>query len=64
MPGWLQTVVAWNPFTHAVDAARALMHGEPGGGAILTTLLTSAIAVAVFAPLVIVLYRRELPGRA
>lgn len=64
MPGWLQTVVAWNPVTYAVSAARALMHGEPVGGSVATTLLCAAGAVALFGPLVMVLYRRELPSRA
>jgi len=64
MPGWLQQVVAWNPVTHAVEAARALMHGEPVGSAVATTLLTGAGTVAVFAPLVVLMYRKELPGRA
>ena len=64
MPGWLQLVVAWNPMTHAVEATRALMHGEPAGGAVATTLFTSAVIVALFAPLVMLMYRKELPGRA
>lgn len=64
MPMWLQHVVAANPVTHAVSAARALMHGQPAPGAVTTTLLTAVAAVAVFAPLVMLLYRRELPSRA
>lgn len=64
MPGWLQQVVAWNPVTHAVAAARALMHGEPVGGSVVTTLLTGAAVVTLFAPLVVIMYRKELPSRA
>jgi ABC-2 type transport system permease protein len=29
-PGWLQTIATWNPFSWAVDAARALFAGDPG----------------------------------
>jgi ABC-2 type transport system permease protein len=29
-PGWLQTIAKWNPFSWAVDAARALFAGHPG----------------------------------
>jgi ABC-2 type transport system permease protein len=64
MPVWLQHVVAVNPVTHAAHAARALMHGQPAAAAVGTTLLIGAVALAIFAPLVIVLYRRELPTKA
>src|SRR5205823_13965775 len=30
LSGWLKHVGAWNPFTYAVDAARALFAGDPG----------------------------------
>ena len=29
-PGWLQAIAEWNPFSWAVDAARALFAGDPG----------------------------------
>jgi ABC-2 type transport system permease protein len=29
-PGWLRAIAAWNPFSWAVDAARALFAGDPG----------------------------------
>jgi ABC-2 type transport system permease protein len=29
-PSWLQTIAKWNPFSWAVDAARALFAGDPG----------------------------------
>jgi ABC-2 type transport system permease protein len=29
-PGWLQGIAKWNPFSWAVDAARALFAGDPG----------------------------------
>jgi len=29
-PGWLKGIAAWNPFSWATDATRALFHGNPG----------------------------------
>jgi ABC-2 type transport system permease protein len=51
MPGWVQAFVDVNPVTHLVDAARALMQGDPAGEPALYTLLWSAGLLAVFAPL-------------
>jgi len=34
-PGWLRALAAANPFSHAVDAARALMSGHPSDGSVL-----------------------------
>ena len=59
MPGWLQSVVAWNPVTHLTDASRGLMHGGVDGGAVLWVLAASAAITAVFAPIAMHMYRRE-----
>ena len=45
-PGWLRTVADINPLTHAVEAARALMAGNLGDGAV-------AVGFTIMAPLTI-----------
>lgn len=45
-PGWLKTVADINPLSHAVEAARALMAGNLGDGAI-------AVGFAVMVPLAV-----------
>ena len=59
MPGWLQAFVAVNPVSRTADAVRALLDGAPAGAAATVSLLTSAVVVAVFAPLAVGLYRRR-----
>ncbi|MGH7448602.1 MAG: ABC transporter permease [Longimicrobiales bacterium] len=59
MPGWLQTVVAFNPVTHLVTAARGLMHGDVAMANVWWVLVASAVVVAVFAPIALRMYHRE-----
>jgi ABC-2 type transport system permease protein len=59
MPGWLQAVVGRNPVTHLANASRGLMHGAPPWGDVVRVLITSAVMVAVAAPVALWLYRRE-----
>jgi oleandomycin transport system permease protein len=59
MPAWLQAFVAVNPVSRTADAVRALLDGAPAGSAASVSLLTSAVVVAVFAPLAVALYRRR-----
>jgi ABC-2 type transport system permease protein len=59
MPPWLQAVVGANPITHLVSAVRGLMHGTATAGQIGWVFLSSAILVAVFAPLTMYLYRNK-----
>lgn len=56
MPGWLQAIVDANPFTHAVTAVRGLMEGTVPTGEIEWVLVSSAVLVAVFAPITLRLY--------
>jgi ABC-2 type transport system permease protein len=56
MPPWLQTFVDVNPITHAVTAARGLMHGTATAGQVGWVLLASAALIAVFAPVTMYLY--------
>jgi ABC-2 type transport system permease protein len=51
MPGWLQTVVRFNPITHLVAAVRGLMHGDVPAGEIGIVLAMTAAVVLVFGPL-------------
>jgi ABC-2 type transport system permease protein len=59
MPGWMRTVVDLNPISHAATASRGLMHGTASAGQVALVLLSSAVLVAVFAPLTMYLYRRR-----
>ncbi|HEX6928332.1 MAG TPA: ABC transporter permease [Gammaproteobacteria bacterium] len=59
MPGWLQTVVAFNPVTHLATAARGLMHGTAAAGDILWVLAASALVTVIFAPIAMRMYYRE-----
>jgi ABC-2 type transport system permease protein len=46
-PGWLRTIAKWNPFSWAVDAARALFAGHPGDPDVWKALvIVGALAVA------------------
>jgi ABC transporter DrrB family efflux protein len=64
MPGWLGTIVAYNPVTLGADAARVLAIGylpdaydsalEP----IAWTIVVSAVILAVFVPMSVRRYRR------
>ena len=59
MPGWLQTVVGYNPVTHLVTASRSLMHGNAAAVEVLWVLVASAIITAVFAPIAMRMYHKE-----
>jgi len=57
MPGWLQGFAAHQPFTIAVDAARALMLGGPTATLVWQTLAWTAGIIVVLAPLAVRRYR-------
>lgn len=59
MPGWLQAVVEANPVTHLTSATRGLMHGGVALMDLLWVFGTSAVIVALFAPLSMRMYRKE-----
>jgi len=59
MPTWLQTIVYLNPITHAVTATRGLMHGTATAEQIITSLISCAVLVAIFAPITMYLYRNK-----
>jgi ABC transporter DrrB family efflux protein len=59
MPEWLQTIVAWNPVGHLVDALRGLMMGGPVAQPVLLTITWMAAFVLIFAPLSLRAYNRS-----
>ena len=59
MPGWLQTVVAYNPVTRLATASRGLMHGGVAAGDIAWVLIASAVITVIFAPIAMRMYYRE-----
>jgi ABC-2 type transport system permease protein len=58
MPGWLQAFVGVNPVSDLVTGVRGLMNGLPVGSEVLTTVVWSAVLVAVFGPLTMRRYAR------
>jgi ABC transporter DrrB family efflux protein len=58
MPGWLQVFANHQPVTVTVDAARALVLGQPVGWSAVASLAWSAGIVAVFGTLAVRRYRR------
>jgi ABC-2 type transport system permease protein len=59
MPGFMQTIVSFNPVTHLTNAARGLMHGNVEGKDVLWVVIASAVVTGVFAPIAMRLYYRE-----
>src|SRR5829696_2455677 len=59
MPGWLETVVVFNPITHLVTAVRGLMSGTVLLGQIGWLLAACAGLVVIFAPITMYLYRNK-----
>jgi ABC-2 type transport system permease protein len=59
MPGWLQAFVEVNPISHLVTAIRSIMAGSWDMGAVMWTLIASAVLVAVFGTLTMRLYNRK-----
>jgi oleandomycin transport system permease protein len=54
-PGFVEI----NPVTHVADAARGLLTGGPVAMPVTFALISSAVVMAVFAPLAVYLYRRR-----
>lgn len=46
-PGWLKAVADWNPFSWAVDGARALFAGNPGDDRVWQGLLIVAVLATI-----------------
>ncbi|MCL3819785.1 ABC transporter permease [Aeromicrobium wangtongii] len=59
MPGWLRAWVDINPVTHLTDAVRGLLTGGPVAQDAFIALGTSALILAVFAPLAVSAYRTK-----
>jgi ABC-2 type transport system permease protein len=59
MPGWLAAIVDINPVALLVTAVRALMDGTATVGQVGLALLAPAVVLAIFAPVAMLLYRRE-----
>jgi oleandomycin transport system permease protein len=60
MPGWLQSWVHINPFTHLTDAVRGLLLGGDWTGHAAWSVLWAAGIAAVFMPLALRAYKRRV----
>lgn len=58
MPGWLQPVAQANPFSVAVDAARALALGDDSSDAVVKTLIWTVVLLVIVVPLAVRGYRK------
>ncbi|MDP2327763.1 MAG: ABC transporter permease [Dehalococcoidia bacterium] len=58
MPGWLQPIAQANPFSVAVDAARALALGEDATRDVVKTMLWVVLLLAIVVPLAVRGYRK------
>lgn len=59
MPGWMQTIAAWNPIGHLVDTMRGLMMGGPVAEPLLDSALWMTGFVVLFVPLSLLAYHRR-----
>ena len=59
MPGWLSAIVDVNPVALITTAVRGLMSGVVTGSQIGLAVLAPAAVMLVFAPIALILYRRE-----
>jgi ABC-2 type transport system permease protein len=59
MPGWLGAFVNVNPVSHITTALRGLLSGTATATQIALALIAPAILTLLFAPVVLVLYRRR-----
>jgi ABC-2 type transport system permease protein len=59
MPGWLQSVVEYNPVSLIVTAVRGLMHGNATAGEVGAALLVCVVIFAIFAPITMWLYKNK-----
>ncbi|MGH3299764.1 MAG: ABC transporter permease [Trebonia sp.] len=60
LPGWLQAFVKVNPVSHLVSATRALANNATITSEVGWTVIACLVVVAVFAPLSVRSYRRNL----
>lgn len=60
MPGWLQAFAQHQPVSRTADAVRVLVLGGPAAADVWQALAWDAGIIAVFAPLGVWLYRREV----
>jgi len=47
LPGWLQAVSDWNPYSHLIEAARGFMTGTPAGSQIGKALLGATVILVI-----------------
>lgn len=59
MPGWLQSIIAFNPVAHLVTALRSILAGTPNPADIAVSLIAPVIVTAIFGPITMRLYRRQ-----
>jgi ABC-2 type transport system permease protein len=59
MPGWIQTVIKFNPTTHIATATRLLMQGAYPSWDVMLALIICVALIIIFAPFTFILYRRK-----
>ncbi|MEZ5666252.1 MAG: ABC transporter permease [Alphaproteobacteria bacterium] len=59
MPDWLAAIVGVNPVALLTTAIRGVIHGRAVAGDIAFALIGPAVVAGIFAPIAMLLYRRE-----
>lgn len=62
LPGWVQAVAAWNPFTYMVDASRAMTTGPLTPGPVLKAVAVAVAMLVVTQTASLWAYRRAVEG--
>ena len=60
MPWWLQVFASHQPVSVTAEAARALVNGGPTAYYLVPALIWLVAILAIFAPIAVRLYRREV----
>lgn len=62
LPGWVQAVAAWNPFTYMVDASRAMTTGPLTPGPVVKAVAVAVAMLVVTQTASLWAYRRAVEG--
>lgn len=59
MPGWIQTVIKFNPTTHIATATRLLMNGAYSSREVIISIIICVGLIIFIAPITFALYKRK-----
>jgi ABC-2 type transport system permease protein len=62
LPGWLQTVSDWNPYTHLLEGARVFMTGTPAWTPIWKALAAASVILVITQLFTVMVFRGLVRG--